>query len=270
MTTEPINLFWTSGWDSTYRLLYLIFVVKKQVQPIYIIEHSHRASVSVEIQTMNQIREEIGRKDPEAAKHILPTLYKNLQDINIDEQISEAFEKITKKQYLGGQYVYLASFAKEFKFKEVEMSIIKQGNIFNLLSPVIEEFKQEGLKNYHVAGNFRDSEIFEVFGYFSFPVIYNSKTEIRELAVNYGFIDILEHSWSCHSPLPGNIPCGICPPCCYAIEEGFAYRFPEESLKRYRKSIKRRIYSMLRDHPLLFYTARHIKGFIKGKKNIVR
>jgi len=36
--TEPINLFWTGGWDSTFRLIQLVFVNKKTVHPYYIID----------------------------------------------------------------------------------------------------------------------------------------------------------------------------------------------------------------------------------------
>ena len=43
MRTKPINLFWTGGWDSTYRLLYLLIVEKKYVQPYYIIDLTRKS-----------------------------------------------------------------------------------------------------------------------------------------------------------------------------------------------------------------------------------
>ena len=49
--TEPINLFWTGGWDSTFRLLQLIIVFRKRVQPYYIIDTT-RKSVQNEKQAM--------------------------------------------------------------------------------------------------------------------------------------------------------------------------------------------------------------------------
>ena len=54
--TEPINLFWTGGWDSTFRLLQLIIVFRKRVQPYYIIDTT-RKSVQNEKQAINKIRE---------------------------------------------------------------------------------------------------------------------------------------------------------------------------------------------------------------------
>ena len=38
MKTEPIKLLWTGGFDSTFRILYILVVEKKHVQPYYIID----------------------------------------------------------------------------------------------------------------------------------------------------------------------------------------------------------------------------------------
>jgi hypothetical protein len=267
--SHPVNLFWTSGWDSTYRLLYLTFVCKQTVQPIYIVENKGRASVNVEMQTMDLIYQEIKKKDPETAKLILPIVYKQLTEIQIDDEISDAYEKITKKLSLGGQYVYLASYAKYSVFDNIELCIIHQGRIFEFLSPLMVEFNEREFINYRMSEIDQDETLHKIFGRFNFPIIFQIKPELRDNAKGYGFIDILEHSWFCHSPLPGKIPCGVCPPCCYSIEEGFTWRFPEDSLKRYKKSIKRRIYFTLKKRPLIFWYLRHVKGFLKGKKNVV-
>ncbi|MEN8251260.1 MAG: hypothetical protein ABFS32_20175 [Bacteroidota bacterium] len=272
--SHPIHLFWTSGWDSTYRLLYLTFVCKQTVQPIYIVENKGRASVNVEMQTMDFIYQEIKKKDPETAKLIRPTIYKQLTEIQIDDEISDAYERITKKLSLGGQYVYLASYAKNSDFNNIELCIerlciSRQDSIFELLSPLTVEFKKRGFKNYRMSEINQDKPAYKIFGRFDFPLIFQTKSEMRDKAKGYGFIDILKDTWFCHSPLPGNIPCGVCPPCCYAIEDGFTWRFPEESLKRYKKSIKRRIYFTLKKQPLIFWCLRHVKGFLQGKKSVV-
>jgi hypothetical protein len=267
--SHPTNIFWTSGWDSTYRLLYLTFICKQTVQPIYIVEDKGRASVNVEMQTMDFILQEIKKKDPETAKFIRPTVFKQLTEIQIDDEISDAYERTAKKLPLGGQYVYLASYAKNSGLNNIELCIIRSNRTSKFLSPFLVEFNEREFKNYRMSEINQDKPVYKLFGRFNFPLIFQTKHELRDAAKGYGFVDILEHSWSCHSPLPGNIPCGVCPPCCYAIEDGFTWRFPEDSLKRYKKSIKRRIYSTLKKQPLIFWYLRHIKGFLKGKKNVV-
>lgn len=269
ISEKPIKLFWTSGWDSTSRLLFLVLIAKKQVQPIYIIENKNRKSVDLEIKTMDIIRQKIQVRNAEAAALILPTIYTKLNDIPIDPQISDAYERIARKQYLGGQYVYLASYAKANNHDKIEMSLINQGRISSFLSFLMKEVQADGLSNYQLDAVRCDKDILTIYSYFNFPLISFTKKELGEQARKYGFIDLLELSWSCHSPIAEGVPCGVCPPCCYAIEEGFGYRFPEASLKRYRRSIKRRIYSTLRKYPYLFYIARHTKGLITRKKNVV-
>ena len=53
--SKPINLLWTSGWDSTFRLLQLVVEQKVSVQPIYIID-TGRASTLTEIKSMDIIK----------------------------------------------------------------------------------------------------------------------------------------------------------------------------------------------------------------------
>ena len=45
---QPINLFWTGGMDSTFRLIQLTVVYNKVVQPYYIID-PNRNSILFEI-----------------------------------------------------------------------------------------------------------------------------------------------------------------------------------------------------------------------------
>lgn len=71
-----------------------------------------------------------------------------------------------------------------------------------------------------------------IFARFEFPVLAYSKTQMRDLANTHGFRAILEQSWFCHQSRTG-IPCGICNPCVYTIEEGMGYRLPQEALLRY-------------------------------------
>ena len=54
------NVLWTSGWESTYRVVDLILNKKEEVQPYYILDNK-RVSSKVEINTMKKIKRKIGR-----------------------------------------------------------------------------------------------------------------------------------------------------------------------------------------------------------------
>ncbi|MEM2293044.1 MAG: hypothetical protein QXX41_07180, partial [Nitrososphaerota archaeon] len=79
-TDAEVNLFWTGGWDSTFRLLYLVFVKKKSVQPFYIVD-TGRPSTLHELRAMHVIKEEVAKRDPQLANLIKPTIIVSVHDI---------------------------------------------------------------------------------------------------------------------------------------------------------------------------------------------
>ena len=70
---KPINILWTSGWDSTFQLLNLLLVEKKQVQPYYIM-FSQRKSLRRELQAIEEIKIKLFDLYPESEKLLLPTI----------------------------------------------------------------------------------------------------------------------------------------------------------------------------------------------------
>jgi len=73
MHDGPVDLLWTGGWDSSYRLLSLLLDLRLPVQPIYLYDDK-RVSAPVEVQTMQRLRErlaeewrrEAGERTPDA------------------------------------------------------------------------------------------------------------------------------------------------------------------------------------------------------------
>lgn len=74
-----VRLLWTSGWDSTFRLLQLVVEKGATVLPIYII--SDRKSTPTEIETMNKIKKLTYKLFPETVGRILPTVFYAQYDI---------------------------------------------------------------------------------------------------------------------------------------------------------------------------------------------
>src|SRR5687768_2173151 len=101
---NPVKLLWTGGWDSTFRLLDLLLVKKRAVQPYYIISRS-RQSCEMEIKTMEKIRNLIFKKNPETRKMLLPLITKERNSIAISKDITEKYNQLFSITYLGDQYV---------------------------------------------------------------------------------------------------------------------------------------------------------------------
>lgn len=125
---KVVKLLWTGGWDSTFRLLQLIFEEKKEVQPIYIIDQT-RSSWTIEMKTIREIKNFIVNKYPESVHLLEPTFFFSKVDIKYDPFINEAWNRIKKERHIGKQYQWLAMFCKQLELNNIELSIQKHTRI---------------------------------------------------------------------------------------------------------------------------------------------
>ncbi|MEM4143010.1 MAG: hypothetical protein QW445_02555 [Candidatus Bathyarchaeia archaeon] len=226
--SAEINLLWTGGWDSTFRLLYLVFVEKRCVQPFYIVD-SERASTPNELETMHVIRTEVAKKNCQMAELIKPTIIVSISDIKADPDISAKFNRLNKKLFkpIGQQYEWLIRFAKQWRIPNLELCIERSENAPNVLVNLLSKYVTADLKMRDID----ETDDVSIFSFFSFPLLNLSKNDMKRIAAKQGFLDVLEKTWFCRTPWH-NIPCGVCVSCELAIKENFAYRLPKISRLR--------------------------------------
>lgn len=241
MNSEPksVNLLWTSGLDSTFRLLELLFIQKKIVQPYYILDRS-RKSLEMEIRAMEKIREEIYKKDPNCKLLLKPNITKELSTIKDNQTITETYKRVYSEFSIGAQNEWLAKFAEETQIDDLELSIESRVNFTHPFNKVVIENLETEVEgsfyNYKLKKN-PTYEGLSLFKNFKFPLIKKTKVEMLRIAKENGFLDILNHTWFCHSPVKEK-PCGICKPCRIAIGEGLWKKIPIEGLIRNFKVYK--------------------------------
>lgn len=226
---ETVNLLWTSGWDSTYRLMDLL-LQGRTIQPYYICFRK-RKSTAMELKRIDEIREYLVGKDKKFAQAILPTIIIEEESIQEVPEIRESYQKITQNHYLGNQYVLLASYACNSGIRNLELSIHADDKARQVIKNDVE------FVNDHWGGYYRikaDSKTpaAEMFRDFVFPILTISKLEMQEDARKRGFLDVMEMTWFCHRPTPDGKPCGMCHPCIYTRREGLGRRVPKEPLRR--------------------------------------
>lgn len=226
LSEAQINLLWTGGWDTTFRLLYLVFVEKISVQPFYIVD-SQRASTLNELKAMHIIRGEVAKKNPQLADLIKPTIIVSDRNIKPDPDITTKFNRLREKYPIGSQYELLARFAKQWGIPNLELCIEYSERAPNTLVNLLSKYVDNDLRMRQLD----ESDVFSIFSFFSFPLLKLSKRDMKRIATEKGFIDILEKTWFCHKPWR-NKPCGICGPCSLVIKEGFGYRLPKISRLR--------------------------------------
>lgn len=232
---EVVNLLWTGGWDSTFRLLLLLLKEKKAVQPFYLKfptkkikkgDLSVRKSTHKEIKVMENIRKKLFRDYPSTKKLLKPIKIVDAATLSPDKIISQSFYDLVEDNYIGNQYITLARFSDQYKIDELELSIHLDDKAHDILEPFVEKKKVRGSVVYKIKEAETPSSIYQLFKNFTFPIFYYSKRDMGNIADNHNWKAIMKLTWFCHHPVFGSIPCGICNPCIYTIEEGLGWRVP--------------------------------------------
>jgi hypothetical protein len=225
--SDSVNLFWTGGWDSTFRLMQLILVEKKNVYPYYIIDHE-RKSTGIEVYTMGVIRESIKKHFPQAEKYLHPTFYYSLEHIEQDLKINGAWNRLNTHFHVGTQYDWLQRFSKQFELDSIDVALFKDANVST--SPPFRQWYNAFITDNQLPESAHQKEIIEdlgvLFKRFNFPLMSMVKTEMLEIAKQKGWMPVMKNTRFCHRPSVNIKPCGICIPCRQVVGDGMGWRIP--------------------------------------------
>ena len=227
-----IYVLWTGGWDSTFRLVQIQKEYTDKaviVQPVYI-SGNGRKSEAVEIETMNNMLPVLRKLGP---NEILDLLIVNLSEIPENEEISSAYNRMTKEVRLGTQYDWIARLAT--LYPGIEVGIEKPNGEYSGCSEAIAKFG--GIiahnNNYYLDKEKSSEDCKLVFGNLAFPIFETTETEMVELVHKWHCEDVMAKIWFCHTPIDGQ-PCGYCRPCQQKMESHMEWLIPEAGQKRYR------------------------------------
>lgn len=221
---EPVQVLWTGGWDSTFRVAELALHHRVPVQPVYLINHE-RLSLAHEIRAMRAIRQALLMQCPDAAGLVLPTRYFETADIARDSCITQSFHRIVKKNWIGSQYDWLARFCHQSNIGQIELCIHRDDKAHKALENLVCRQDSKAGPVWRLAPGRSSLDENMVFGAFDFPLFDATKLDMSKTATANGWSDLMELTWFCHTPR-GAYPCGACAPCLYTIEEGFSQRIP--------------------------------------------
>ena len=223
---EPVKLLWSGGWDSTYRLLEVVLVEQRIVQPYYFIAPENRRSVPNERRAQKEIKEELFRRYPEVKEFVKPTIFIHTNQISPDAEIAKANQEANEIRHLGRQYEFMARYCKQQGVDGLELCVQKavDPNWQPRFSPLMNRI--EGTPKFVINHDLSDRPEYVLLKYFRFPVLGYSKLDMLEIAKEKGWMPIMRKTWFCHTPYFGRIPCGVCLPCEQAIGEGMGWRVP--------------------------------------------
>lgn len=239
-TPNQIDIFWTGGLDSTFRLVQLLLQTDNPVQPHYIVRHED--STGIEIDTMIQLRRSLVRKYPEIRSRFLPTVYVNEDLIPKFKEIDEEIEELSRQGHVKEQYHIMSHYCKAFNIKQIEVALEGTGDI---------DYDEKKFF-------FKNSDSFKCFTY---PTLQLTKFEMFNQAKNEKWDDILLMTSFCRRPSRKKIaPCGVCGPCVDAVSAGMGFRLP------FKSRVKAYIQIPFRKFWRNNY-ARHDKPFFKFIRN---
>lgn len=236
--SEVVHVFWTGGWDSTFRVLDLVIHYESTVQPVYVID-SYRKSSSNELAAMEQIKQALNHSFPEKAHHLLPLKIINRDHIEVSPTIANQYATLRSDFEIGWQYEWLSAVVDELGATRVELSLTGSSHdvMFRFLRENTKEITYPGGAKAFVVEPWKPTNEFEaamqLFHRFAFPLLHIPKPEMLTIARAHGFGDLLSLTWFCHYPI-GNQPCGACYVCRHVIRDGLGSRMPKSALLRHK------------------------------------
>lgn len=217
------QILWTGGWDSTFQLLQLVRC-RRHVTPHYIIDED-RESTGVELLTMRDIKAALFSRFEHARALLGPTEFHSRFDIPPDPVISDAFQRIRGRQFIGEQYDWLARLCAWREINELQLCIHKDDKAEAVVRRLVEECEEDCGTTCRIAPQHSGTDEFQLFRRYTFPVLYLTKRAMESIAAEQGLSSIMAMTWFCHRPRRRK-PCGSCNPCIYTVEEGLGWRIP--------------------------------------------
>lgn len=240
------RVLWTGGWDSTFWILRIMEESDLVVEPHYII-YDDRPSWQIELQTMDNLRNRIEQRMPQAKGRILDVKTTNADDIPHFPEHAEALEVMRQERHVGGQYAWLADYCKAHDIAPIDLCTEANTALAYAFSDRV--VRTEGpLENYRLPSD--NGAYSTLCQRFRFPLLLTDKPTMFNIARERGWMPIMKQTWFCHSPVAGRYACGTCRPCVYVMDRKEFFRMSTIGKIRYYalERPKRLLPQSLKDH----------------------
>lgn len=226
---SKVNILWTGGLDSTYRILELS-MQEVVIQPYYLA--SVNPSTQYELRAIVDLVEIILKRSQTRCQ-LLPLIVVHADQIAPNAEITKALENLHETTRLGSQYDFIARFAFQYNLI-IELGIEKDPHE-STIQRCIEKNGGALIQDGYVVANCEYADMQLVFSNMRFPLPLFEMTKQDEIN-QYKKLQaegILDKIWFCYRPVNGK-PCGLCDPCTTYIEVGLDAMIPPHRLRLYR------------------------------------
>jgi 7-cyano-7-deazaguanine synthase len=213
------NVFWTSGWDSTFTVIQHIRQGAR-VRPYYVYDEC-RASRDREVERMKELAGAISQRYGHTGGNLekVRIIQKNKIPHSFSAYMS--YKALKRRGRLGRQYFWLGRLTRQLK--GTALSAHRDGAVDLFTRGKLVDVSDGDIGKRHVLDpGVKDKHLRRLFGNMVFPVITMTKRDMRAIAEREGFLDLLHNTWFCHNA--GTTPCGECNPCKALKKFDMAYR----------------------------------------------
>lgn len=256
---KHVNLLWSGGFDSTFRLCQLSRMDNVEVQPIYFF-FSRRVNKFREIKAQNTILQMI-RNRPETKAKILDPVRLTRSDLPPDPDYDLAFQRwfTPANPAVSGQLVALGKIPLLYPHAEycIEPAAPQNATKERPYGKTFAFMQDHGFRltknpdgsvSYDASN--ADPDIRLLFGRFSYPILLIPEIKMLPFIRQWKYEQIFQHTWTCNSDL--DTPCGICHQCQVKWDSGLSDMFPASAIRNHQ------IISYLREKDIPDSTRRNL------------
>lgn len=239
---KHVNILWTGGWDSTFRLCQLSRMDGVEVQPVYfsVQGYSDRTNWKKEIQAQDTLLPLLRQKE-ETKACILNPIRLTEKDLPQSKNFDQAFEKWKSSPLMPGQLHFLGKLPLLFPKLEycIEGPTLKrrqQGFKLGKTQVFLEEhgfrfhFRPDGYADMDTSQ--ADPELKLLWGGFTFPILGITEMAMVPIIRSWGYEDLFKHTWTCD--YGGEEPCGVCHNCETKWASGMLNFFPPSAIRNHK------------------------------------
>lgn len=219
------HLYWSGGFDSTFRLCQIAVNYEETVQPIYV-KGWRRFGEKNEIEAMAAIREYLAQEKPEVFSRVLPTRFTSYQECYEENKSKGMPDTPFRHGQIGKrkrsmQYPILGLIAYHsgvYTEIGIERSELVHGQeedanpILSALDPFLEPF-QDSVRVREALPE--EGNLIQHFRGMTFPILSLTRGDMVKIARKGGYLDVLLKTWTCFRPVGSDKdqPCGKCKAC---------------------------------------------------------